>query len=118
MTGYFMNMLIHVPVKPAAPCCCTARRRCPSRKASAPSSAERAVDMIMLLGIAGLTVVLQLDKLDLFQARIAAFRAEQGDPTGTPTGWPWWLIAGVVIAGLAAITGAICSGPRQHCVPV
>jgi uncharacterized membrane protein YbhN (UPF0104 family) len=105
MSGYFMNMLIQRAGEVSRAVLLDRAEKVPFEKGFGTILGERAVDMMMLLGIAGLTVVLQLDKLDLFQARIAAFRAEQGDLPETSTGWPWWLTAGIVVAGLAAITG-------------
>jgi hypothetical protein len=64
--------------------------------------AERAVDLLMLLGIGGLTLLLQLDKLDLFRARIAAFRQGQGTPAEGPSAWSW-LMGALLLAGLAGV---------------
>ncbi|MEX1132367.1 MAG: lysylphosphatidylglycerol synthase transmembrane domain-containing protein, partial [Flavobacteriales bacterium] len=105
MSGYFMNMLIQRAGEVSRAVMLDRAEKVPFEKGFGTIIGERAVDMVMLLGIAGLTVLLQLDKLDLFQQRIAAFRAEQGDPTEASTGWPWWLIAGICVAALAAIVG-------------
>ena len=51
----------------------------------------------MLLGIAALALLFQLDKLDLFQARIASFRAGQGEAAATDGGWGVWVLLGALL---------------------
>jgi hypothetical protein len=106
MSGYFMNMLIQRAGEVSRAVMLDRAEKVPFEKGFGTILGERAVDAVMLLGIAAITMVLQLDKLDLFQERIAAFRVEQGDPAEASTGWPWWLLAGVVVAVLAVIAGA------------
>jgi uncharacterized membrane protein YbhN (UPF0104 family) len=101
MTGYFMNMLLPRAGEASRAVMLYRSESVPFEKGFGTILAERAVDMIMLLGIAGVTLWLQLDKLDLFQERIAQFRS---DATGTATsdqgGAIWWIVV-VVVAVLA-----------------
>ncbi|MBK7085084.1 MAG: D-glycero-beta-D-manno-heptose 1-phosphate adenylyltransferase [Flavobacteriales bacterium] len=85
MGGYFMNMLLPRAGEASRAAMLYRTEGVPFEKGFGTILAERAVDMIMLLGIAAVTLFLQADKLDLFQARIAAFRAQQGGPS-TPDG--------------------------------
>ena len=101
MGGYFMNMLLPRAGEASRAAMLYRTEGVPFEKGFGTILAERAVDMIMLLGIAAVTLFLQADKLDLFQARIAAFRAQQGGPS-TPEGssGPWgWLILTALIVG-------------------
>jgi uncharacterized membrane protein YbhN (UPF0104 family) len=109
MSGYFMNMLIQRAGEVSRAVLLDRAEKVPFEKGFGTILGERAVDMMMLLGIAGLTVLLQLDKFDLFQARIAAFRAEQGDLPETSTGWPWWLTAGFIAGsiGIVLVQGGV-----------
>lgn len=103
MTGYFMNLFLPRAGEASRAASLYRTERVPFEQGFGTILAERAVDLLMLLAIAGLTLALQLDKLDLFQARIAAFRAAQ-DPA-EQGGIPWlWIIGAVLIAG--ALAGA------------
>lgn len=106
MTGYFMNMLLPRAGEASRAVMLYRAEGVPFEKGFGTILAERAVDMIMLLSIAGVTVLLQLDKLDLFQERIARFRAEQGTPTtASEPGLPWmWIIIGMMVIGAIAGT--------------
>ena len=101
MGGYFMNMLLPRAGEASRAAMLYRTEGVPFEKGFGTILAERAVDMVMLLGIAGITVLLQADKIDLFQERIAAFRAQQ-DPASEGSGLGWWLLALVVIGALAA----------------
>ncbi|MBX2979566.1 MAG: flippase-like domain-containing protein [Flavobacteriales bacterium] len=105
MSGYFMNLLIQRAGEVSRAVMLGRMEQVPFEKGFGTILGERAVDMGMLLGIAALTVLLQLDKLDLFQDRIAAFRAGQGDPAEAATGWPWWSIVVIIVILMAIITG-------------
>ncbi len=111
MSGYFMNLLLPRAGEASRAVMLNRAERVPFEKGFGTILAERAVDMIMLLGIAALTIVLQLDKLDLFQERIAQFRQEQGGTTDdTGSGWGWWLI-GVGILLVIAGTYLVLTRP-------
>jgi uncharacterized membrane protein YbhN (UPF0104 family) len=102
MTGYFMNMLLPRAGEATRAVMLDRKERVPFEKGFGTILAERAVDMIMLLSIAGLTLLLQLDKLDLFKERIALFRAGQPSSTeaaepGLP--WMWIFLAAMAVGG-------------------
>ena len=106
MSGYFMNLLIQRAGEVSRAVMLGRVEQVPFEKGFGTILGERAVDMMMLLGIAALTVLLQLDKLDLFQDRIAAFRAGQGGPAEAASGWPWWSIVAIIVILLAIAAGA------------
>ncbi|MBV6404678.1 MAG: flippase-like domain-containing protein [Flavobacteriales bacterium] len=101
MGGYFMNMLLPRAGEASRAAMLYRSEGVPFEKGFGTILAERAVDMVMLLGIAGLTLLLQADKLDLFRQRIATFRAQQG-PAAEEGGTGWWLLALLGAAALAA----------------
>ncbi len=105
MSGYFMNMLIQRAGEVSRAVMLDRAEKVPFEKGFGTILGERAVDLVMLLVIAGLTMVLQLDKLELFQERITAFRAEQGDPAAASGGWPWWSIAAILVVVLGVVAG-------------
>jgi glycosyltransferase 2 family protein len=78
MTGYFMNMLLPRAGEASRAVMLYRAEGVPFEKGFGTIMAERAVDMLILLAIATLTIALQLDKLDLFRQRIADFQAQQG----------------------------------------
>jgi len=104
MVGYFINMFIPRAGEASRAAVLYRAEKVPFEKGFGTVMAERVVDTAVLLGIAGLTVLLQLDKLDLFRAQIDRFRSEQGPDEGT-SGFPWfWVIVGLVLlVGLAGI---------------
>lgn len=104
MVGYFINMFIPRAGEASRAAVLYRAEKVPFEKGFGTVMAERVVDTALLLGIAGLTVLLQLDKLDLFRAQIDRFRSEQGPNQGA-SGFPWfWVIVGVVLlVGLAGI---------------
>lgn len=100
MGGYFMNMLLPRAGEASRAAMLYRTDGVPFEKGFGTILAERAVDMIMLVTIAAVTLVLQADKLDLFRARIADFRAQQGGPNapdGSANPWGWLVLAGVVL---------------------
>jgi hypothetical protein len=103
MAGYFMNMLLPRAGEASRAVTLYRSEQVPFERGFGSILAERAVDMVMLLGITGITLLLQYDKLDLFQARILAFRQGQ-EPGGPPSEWihcgPW--IAGAIVLALLA----------------
>ncbi|MFZ1694474.1 MAG: lysylphosphatidylglycerol synthase transmembrane domain-containing protein, partial [Flavobacteriales bacterium] len=104
MVGYFINMFIPRAGEASRAAVLYRAEKVPFEKGFGTVMAERVVDTAVLLGIAGLTVLLQLDKLDLFRAQIDRFRSEQGPDEGT-SGFPWfWVIVGLVLlVGLVGI---------------
>ena len=95
MAGYFMNLFLPRAGEASRALSLYRTEKVPFEQGFGTILAERAVDMIMLLGIAGITVLLQLEKLDLFKSRIAAFRASQGLAQEGGTAWGPWIMAGM-----------------------
>jgi len=113
MSGYFMNLLIQRAGEASRAALLFRREKVPFAKGFGSIMAERTVDTILLLCLFALTVLLQLDKLDLFQERIASFMEGQG-PAET-SGFPWlWLIAGVLALGAGVTTYLMISRPIFH----
>jgi uncharacterized membrane protein YbhN (UPF0104 family) len=105
MTGYFMNMLLPRAGEASRAVTLYRTEGVPFERGFGTILAERAVDMVMLLSIAGVTMALQLDKLDLFQERIAAFRAGQGrqEVAGSTFAWGPWITVILAIGMVAGI---------------
>ncbi len=97
MGGYFMNMLLPRAGEASRAAMLLRSEGVPFEKGFGTILAERAVDMLMLGGLAGFTALLQADKLDLFRERITAFQAQQVGTQGGG-GWAWWLLAAIGIA--------------------
>ncbi len=99
MGGYFMNMLLPRAGEASRAAMLYRAEGVPFEKGFGTILAERAVDMVMLLGLAGLTLLMQVDKLDLFRQRIALFRAQQGPAEGDSGAglWPWLLLVLAVL---------------------
>lgn len=111
MNGYFMNMLIPRAGEASRAVSLYRTEKVPFEKGFGSVLAERVLDVVMLLVIAAVTLALQLDKIDLFQQRIAAFRAGQ---TTQETGAPWWmwLIGVVFLVGFAAVVWLLATRPE------
>jgi len=103
MIGYFMNMLLPRAGEASRAVTLYRAEAVPFERGFGTILAERAVDMIMLLSIAGVTLAMQWDKLDLFQERIAAFRADQRT-TADDGGSSWGMLIMVVV--VLALIGA------------
>ncbi|MBK6776287.1 MAG: flippase-like domain-containing protein [Flavobacteriales bacterium] len=101
MNGYFMNMLVQRAGEASRAVSLYRSEGVPFEKGFGSILAERVIDMVMLLIIAGVTLLLQVEKLDLLQTRIAAFRAGQG--TKAASGTPWWVWAVIVVVICVAI---------------
>lgn len=113
MSGYFMNLLIQRAGEASRAALLYRREKVPFVKGFGSIVAERAVDMILLIGLLGLTVLLQFDKIDLFKERIAAFQAEQG-PTEA-SGFPWvWAVLGVMVLGAGVGAYLMLTRPTIH----
>ena len=101
MIGYFMNLFLPRAGEASRAATLYRAEKVPFEQGFGTILAERAVDVLMLLAIAGFTLLLQLDKFDLFQARVASFRATQAP--GEQSNFPWvWVIGGAVVVGLMA----------------
>ncbi len=104
MIGYFMNLFLPRAGEASRAAALYRSEDVPFNKGFGTIMAERVVDMVALLTALVLAALLQLDKLDLFRAQIERFKGEQG--SGADQGASWtWLLAGVLVAGLAG--GAI-----------
>ncbi len=101
MAGYFMNLFLPRAGEASRAVSLYRTEKVPFEQGFGTILAERAVDMLMLLGIAGATVLLQLEKLDLFKERIAAFRSSQGAAAEGGTAWGAWIAAVLALALLA-----------------
>ncbi len=101
MIGYFMNLFLPRAGEASRAATLYRADKVPFEQGFGTILAERAVDVLMLLGIAGLTLLLQLDKLDLFQQRIAEFRMAQGRAPDEGSGLGWWILGGLVVAAMA-----------------
>lgn len=113
MAGYFMNLFIPRAGEASRAISLYRTEKVPFEQGFGTILAERAVDMIMLLGITGITILLQLEKLDLFKARIAAFRAGQGaDGSSNPAFWPW-AIAAIAVVLVAAVVIVLADPKRR-----
>jgi len=111
MIGYFMNMLLPRAGEASRAVTLYRAEGVPFERGFGTILAERAVDMIMLLSIAGVTLAMQWDKLDLFQERIAAFRADQGN-TADAGGSGWGtLILVIVVIVLVGVAYMVWSRP-------
>lgn len=103
MVGYFLNMFVPRAGEASRAASLYRSEGVPFEKGFGTVMAERAVDMVMLLGIAVLAVLFQLDKLDLFRNRIAAFREGQGTAAEQGGGWGLWLLLIIVVALVAGL---------------
>lgn len=72
MSAYLINYVVQRAGEASRAGLMTRYEKVPFNKGFGTIMAERAVDMIMLLTITGITLATQLNKLDLFQAQIEA----------------------------------------------
>ncbi len=101
MTGYFMNMLLPRAGEASRAVMLYRAEGVPFDKGFGTIMAERTVDMLILLSIAAITVLLQIDKLHLFEERITRYRSSQTIAEGTTPEMPWiWIAAGAVVVVL------------------
>ncbi len=99
MIGYFMNMLLPRAGEASRAVMLYRSDKVPFDRGFGTIMAERAIDFAMLLGVAGITLVLQVDKLEVFRARLLAFRMGRDTQEGLG---PWWLAIGVMLVLLIA----------------
>jgi hypothetical protein len=97
MVGYFMNMFIPRAGEASRAATLFRAEHVPFEKGFGTVMAERVVDMAVLGFVAAIAVILQLDKLDLFSARIDAFRAAQGSAEAGSSMWGLLFLVGVAI---------------------
>lgn len=98
MIGYFMNLFIPRAGEASRPASLQRTEKVPFEQGFGTTLAERVVDVAVLLLIALVTLLMQLDKIDLFKERIAAFRAEQ-PTTDTGSDLLWMLVLAVLVIG-------------------
>ena len=77
MIGYVTNLVFPRAGEPARAGVISKSDRVPFQKGFGSIIAERAVDLVMLGIIAVITLWLQFDKVDLFQAKIDAFNSDE-----------------------------------------
>lgn len=97
MIGYFMNMFIPRAGEASRAVSLYRTERVPFEKGFGTVMAERVVDMAVLMSIAVVTMLLQLDRLDLFKAQVARFRSEQASTADEGPGWGWFILAAMVL---------------------
>lgn len=100
MSGYFLNLFIPRAGEASRALSLYRTDQVPFEKGFGTIMAERVIDMLMLLTAAGVTLLLQLEKIDLFKARIDYFRSAQ-TPGESGGHWGIWVLAALLI-GLAA----------------
>lgn len=100
MIGYFMNMFIPRAGEASRAATLLRTERVPFNKGFGTIMAERVVDMVVLLAAAFAAAIMQLDKLDLFKAKIERFKGERGlvQEEGSSLVWPLFLIAFALLA--------------------
>lgn len=103
MAGYFMNLLLPRAGEASRAVILDRTERVPFEKGFGTILGERVVDLAMLALIGAITLALQVDKLELLQARVDAFRAGQGPADGDSAGssWALALAAGILLLVLA-----------------
>lgn len=112
MVGYFMNLFIPRAGEVSRPASLYRLEKVPFEQGFGTILAERVVDMVLLLLIAFLTLVMQLDKIDLFRARIDSFRSASG--TGAVNGSGTWayVLLGLAVVGLVVGLVLLQRNPR------
>ena len=105
MTGYFMNLLLPRAGEASRAVMLYRAEKVPFERGFGTILAERAVDLIMLFAITGVTLALQWDKRAMFQERLAAFRSGQGaaeveDAGSSSMAWSIPVIGVLLILGV------------------
>lgn len=96
MIGYFMNLLIPRAGEVSRAVSLSRTDQVPVEKGFGSILAERTVDVVLMLMIAGVALLMQVEKWDLFRARIAEFRTSSAG--GSPSVWPWAIGALLLLA--------------------
>jgi len=109
MIGYLMNMFIPRAGEASRAVSLYRTDKVPFEQGFGTILAERVIDTVMLAGIGLAAVLFQYDKLDLFQARIEAYRATQGPAAGS--GFPWGTVLMVALA-LVVVAGVYLLATR------
>jgi len=109
MIGYFMNMFIPRAGEASRAVSLYRTGRVPFEQGFGTILAERVIDTVMLAAFGLAAVLFQYDKLDLFRARIEAYRATQGPVA--EGGFPWGPVV-LAVLGLAAIAGVYLLATR------
>lgn len=98
LSGYFMNLLLPRAGEASRAAVLTRRAGVPFEQGFGTIVAERGVDLLLLGAIAVVTLGLQLDKLDVFLERIAAFRNSQSGDASSDLGLiVFWAMVGIVV---------------------
>ena len=105
MTGYLVNYMFPRAGEASRAAILTRHTKLKFDKVFGTIIAERAIDVLMLGIVVGITLLLQMDKIDLFQAQIEQFQGNESGCGSSPI-LTWmgrivtWLIIGGVIAGI------------------
>lgn len=102
MSGYFMNLLLPRAGEASRAAVLTRRAGVPFEQGFGTIVAERAVDFLLLGLIAFVTIVLQLDKLDVFLDRIATFRSSQDPAAALDITRVLVIVGSLLVVGVAA----------------
>jgi uncharacterized membrane protein YbhN (UPF0104 family) len=104
MSGYFMNLLLPRAGEASRAALLARHGGVPFEQGFGTILAERAVDFLLLAVIALITIGLQVERMDVFLARINAFRAGPGlEGEAAPSLLPWVLAGVVLVAATAGI---------------
>ena len=103
MIGYFVNMFIPRAGEASRAVSLYRTEQVPFEKGFGTIMAERVVDLAILLGIAAVTVIMQLDKIDMFRTRIVEFNETQGSAVREGGHWGWWVLAALALLAIAAV---------------
>ena len=109
MIGYFMNLFLPRAGEASRAVSLYRTGRVPFEQGFGTILAERVIDTVMLAAFGLAAVLFQYDKLDLFRARIEAYRATQGPVA--EGGFPWGPVV-LAVLGLAAIAGVYLLATR------
>lgn len=100
MSAYLINYVVQRAGEASRAGLLTRYEKVPFNKGFGTIMAERAVDMIMLLSITGITLATQLNKLDLFKAQLKA--VQESDFGGDALAIIGKVVTFLILAGIAA----------------
>lgn len=103
MNGYFMNMFIQRAGEASRAVSLYRTDKVPFERGFGTVLAERVVDTAMLAIVGVVTMLFQLEKIDLFKERIATYRSMQG--AAKAAGFPWFTVI-LAALGVAALVAA------------
>lgn len=101
MIGYFMNLLIPRAGEVSRGVSLSRTDGVPFEKGFGSILAERAVDVLLMLIIATLALLMQVDKWALFRSRIAEFRSSTGGSSSALLSWSIVACAALVVMAAA-----------------